>query len=216
LEKIAALYLAHLNPVTKAHEIIISNLAKQYKVYVFPVIFRKAGNEVNTRTFPFPYDVRREMLKSLFEQAENVEISPDYFFESPFIKYVPPFLSPYSWILRKQIFRNIKEKKYISYTGDTAERIALTVYNLHPIQSNRLKISASKVKELIYEAVMKDNTSESQKRNEGDPDWEDLVPNPVAEIIKRHWDIVERFARMTDKTVKILGMKFPAEGIFHF
>jgi hypothetical protein len=216
LEKIAALYLAHLNPVTKAHETIISTLAKQYKVYVYPVIFRKAGNEINTRTFPFPYDIRMEMLKPLFEQAENVEILSDYFFESPFIKYVPPFLSPYSWILRKQILRNIKERKFISYTGDTAERIALTVYNLHPIQSHRLEISASKVRELIYDAVMRNNIGGPQNRNEGAPVWEELVPDPVTEIIKRHWDIIEKFAHLPDRTVKIMGMKFPAEGIIHF
>ncbi len=123
-----------------------------------------------------------EMLKPLFEQTENVEILPDYFFESPFIKYVPPFLSPFSWMLRKQILRNIKERKFISYTGDTAERIALTIYNLHPIQSQRLEISASKVKELIYDDVMRNNTGGPQSRNEADPIWEELVPDPVAEI----------------------------------
>jgi len=109
LERTAALYLAHLNPVTKAHETIISKLSKEYNVYVYPVIFRKHGTEINTRTFPFSYQLRKEMLKRLFEQEDNIRILSDYFFESPYIKYLPPFISPYSWTLRKQILKNVKE-----------------------------------------------------------------------------------------------------------
>ena len=42
MEKLAALYLAHLNPFTKAHQEIIFGLQKKYVVYVFPVtIFEK-------------------------------------------------------------------------------------------------------------------------------------------------------------------------------
>ena len=55
MEKLAALYLAHLNPYTKAHQEIIFNLLKNYIVYVFPVRFLKNGKEMNTRSFPFSY-----------------------------------------------------------------------------------------------------------------------------------------------------------------
>ncbi len=216
MENIAALYLAHLNPVTKAHESIITTLANKYNnVYVYPVIFLKGGNEINTRTFPFPYEIREAMLEGLFEKFDNVKILPDYCFVSPYIKYFPPFLSPYSWTLRKQILGNVKESEFISYTGDTAERIALRMYNLHPVKSRRLEISASKVKELMYnEALSK--LREKNEQTQGTPSWIDLVPESVVGVIKQSWNIIERFAQMPDMTVKILGMKFPADGIVHF
>jgi hypothetical protein len=216
LEKIAALYLAHLNPVTRAHETIISNLSRDYNVYVYPVIFLKNNIEINTRTFPFPFEIRKVMLEGLTGRLDNVKILPDYFFESPYVKYLPPFISPYSWTLRKQILRNVKEKEFISYTGDFAERVALNFYNLHPKKSKRLQISASRVKELIYEEALGKGTSNNNGRpGEGNSLWKNLVSDHVASIILRNWNIVERFARIKDRTVKIMGMKFPVDGILH-
>jgi len=218
LEKIAALYLAHLNPVTKAHETIISNLSKNYNVYVYPVLFLKNNIEINTRTFPFPYEIRKVMLEGLTSKLDNVKILPDYFFESPYVKYLPPIISPYSWTLRKQVLRNVKEKEFISYTGDFAERVMLTLYNLHPKQSKRLHISASKVKELIYEEALGKNTGENSgmyppQTEEGMSSWKNLVSDHVANVITQNWNIVEKFCKMKDCTVKIMGMKFPTEGI---
>jgi hypothetical protein len=216
LEKIAALYLAHLNPVTKAHERIITNLAKQYNnVYVYPVIFFKGGNEINTRTFPFSYEIRKTMLGRLFDKFDNIKVLPDYSFVSPYIRYLPFFLSPYSWTLRKQILGNVKEREFISYTGDTAERIALRMYNLHPIKSRRLEISASKVKELMYDEALS-KMGRSTKQTQTSLLWSDLVPERVVDVIKQSWHIIEQFAQMPDRTVKIIGMKFPADGIVHF
>ncbi|HEY7227753.1 MAG TPA: hypothetical protein VH481_06480, partial [Nitrososphaeraceae archaeon] len=154
MENIAALYLAHLNPVTNAHEKIISQLAEHYHVYVFPVVFLKEGREINTRTFPFPYELRRKMLLSLFDGHDNIDILPNYNFVSPYIKYLPPILSPYSWSMRSEILRDVLEDRFISYTGDTAERIALRFYNLHPIKAKRLEISSSNVKELLYREAL--------------------------------------------------------------
>lgn len=217
MEKVAALYLAHLSPVTKAHETIISTLSKEYNVYVYPVIFLKNKNEINTRTFPYPYEIRKAMLERLIDRLNNIKILPDYFFESPYIKYLPPFFSPYSWKLRKQILRNVQEKEFISYTGDFAERIALNLYNLHPKQSRRLQISASKVKELMYDEALTRNSSNGIQSPTGVGQlWKDLVSDHVANIINRNWNIVEKFAQMKDSTVKIMGMKFPADGILHF
>jgi hypothetical protein len=34
----------------------------------------------------------------------------------------------------------------------------------------------------------------------------------VVEIIKRNWDVVDKFARMEDNTMRVIGMKFPKEG----
>ena len=237
MENIAALYLAHLNPVTKAHEKIISQLAEHYHVYVFPVVFLKEGREINTRTFPFPYELRRKMLLSLFDGHDNIDILPNYNFVSPFIKYLPPILSPYSWSMRSEILRDVLEDRFISYTGDTAERIALRFYNLHPIKAKRLEISSSNVKELLYrEAVenlgndefnknLKNGFDHSDRYNNRNyykgediedalkESWQKMVPKTIINIICENWVIVEKFAQSVDKTIKIFGMKFPTEGI---
>lgn len=209
MEKIAALYLAHLNPVTNSHEKIISQLSKDYHVYVFPVVFLKEGREVNTRTFPFSYELRKKMLLSLFNSHDNIEILPNYRFISPFIKYLPPILSPYSWSLRREILRDVVEDRFISYTGDKAERIALRFYNLHPIKAKRLEISSSNVKELLYREAL-DQVSESSKES-----WQKMVPKNVVNIIMENWKIVEKYAQSADKTIKIFGMKFPEVGILN-
>ena len=237
MENIAALYLAHLNPVTKAHEKIISQLAEHYHVYVFPVVFLKEGREINTRTFPFPYELRRKMLLSLFDGHDNIDILPNYNFVSPFIKYLPPILSPYSWSMRSEILRDVLEDRFISYTGDTAERIALRFYNLHPIKAKRLKISSSNVKELLYREALEnlgkdefnknlknafDHSDRYNNRNyyKGEDiedalkeSWQEMVPKTIINIICENWVIVEKFAQSVDKTIKIFGMKFPTEGI---
>lgn len=209
MEKIAALYLAHLNPVTNSHEKIISQLSKDYRVYVFPVVFLKEGREVNTRTFPFSYELRKKMLLSLFNSHDNIQVLPNYRFISPFIKYLPPILSPYSWSLRRGILRDVVEDRFISYTGDKAERIALRFYNLHPIKAKRLEISSSNVKELLYREAL-DQVSESSKES-----WQKMVPKNVVNIIMENWRIVEKYAQSADKTIKIFGMKFPEEGILN-
>ena len=238
MEKIAALYLAHLNPVTNSHEKIISQLSKDYHVYVFPVVFVKKGREVNTRTFPFSYELRKKMLLSLFNDHDNIEILPNYRFISPFIKYLPPILSPYSWSLRRGILRDVAEDRFISYTGDKAERIALRLYNLHPIKAKRLEISSSNVKELLYREAQEylrndeftrnlinglnhsnhnhhksqsgDQVSESSKES-----WQKMVPKNVVNIIMENWKIVEKYAHSADKTIKIFGMKIPEEGLLN-
>ena len=239
MENIAALYLAHLNPVTNAHEKIISQLAEHYHVYVFPVVFLKEGREINTRTFPFPYELRRRMLLSLFDGHENIDILPNYNFVSPYIKYLPPILSPYSWSMRREILRDVLEDRFISYTGDTAERIALRFYNLHPIKAKRLEISSSNVKELLYrEALDNLRNDEFNKKLKNDFDhsdrynnrnyykgediedalkesWQKMVPKTIINIICENWAIVEKFAQSVDKTIKIFGMKFPTEGILN-
>jgi hypothetical protein len=238
LEKIAALYLAHLNPVTNSHEKIISQLSKDYHVYVFPVVFLKKGREVNTRTFPFSYELRKKMLLSLFNGHDNIEILPNYRFISPFIKYLPPILSPYSWSLRRGILRDVVEDRFISYTGDKAERIALRLYNLHPIKAKRLEISSSNVKELLYREAQEylrndeftrnlknglnhsnhnhhksqsgDQVSESSKES-----WQKMVPKNVVNIIMENWKIVKKYAQSADKTIKVFGMKIPEEGLLN-
>src|SRR5574338_607980 len=117
----AAIYLAHLNPMTNAHKAIISGLLdKGYRVYVFPVRFLKGDREINTKSFPFSYDVRRQMVESIF--GSSVLVLPDYSFHAPYSKYLPPLFSSRSWGLRRQIISKVQEKEFVSYTGDSAER----------------------------------------------------------------------------------------------
>lgn len=206
MEKIAALYLAHLNPFTKAHQEIINKLQKDYTVYVFPVRFIKNGKEINTRSFPFTYDIRKSMIRSVFPNESKVIVSPNYTFFSPFLKYLPPLFSPYSWKIRDQVLKSINEKKFISYTGDRVERYALKIYRFNPIKATRLPISASQVKEIIYKQAL------NKKDNFKDFTWEEKIPSSVARIIKDNWNVIEKFANEKDETLKVVGVKFPKTG----
>ena len=204
----AIIYLAHINPLTKAHQTIITSfLKKNYCIYIFPVRFLKNGKEINTRSFPFPYKIRKAMIESVFSHNSDILILPDYTFFYPYIKYLPPFISPYSWILRNQIVRNIKENDFVAYTGDGIESIALKLYNLHPTKSKRLEISASAVKEMLYNQAIKGTVNTGQE-------WHDKVPEKVVSLIKENWKIIEKYAKSPDFTTRLMGMKFPKEGLF--
>jgi hypothetical protein len=116
---------------------------------------------------------------------------------------LPPLLSSRSWKLRNQIISQISEKKFVSYTGDKAERLMLKAYRLHPLKADRLEISASSIRAKLYRQVFD---------GKSDEEWRRKVPEPVAQIIKKNWNIVDKFARMEDSTAKVMGMKFPQEG----
>ena len=197
----AAIYLVHLNPMTTAHESIISMLKKKYHVYIFPVRFVKDGQEINTKSLPFSYCLRKEMIESVF--GDSVTVLPDYTFYAPYRKYLPPLLSSRAWKLRNQIISQISEKKFVSYTGDKTERLMLKAYMLNPLKANRLEISASSIRAKLYSQVVD---------GKSDEEWRRKVPEPVTQIIKKNWNIVDKFARMEDSTAKVMGMKFPQEG----
>lgn len=194
-----AIYLAHLNPLTSAHVEIINDLKKQADIIkVMPVIFLKDGSEVNSRSFPFTFEIRKEMLESVF--GDSIIVSRNYTFHAPFSKYFPPFFSKSSWQLRNQILDGI-EGNYFTYTGDIAEAIMLFMYGLNPKVGGRKQISAASVKNKLYDAVMGINSG-----------WEKDVPKPIEAIILRNWNIIEKYAKMQDLTTRVLGMKFPKEG----
>lgn len=195
-----AIYLAHLNPVTKAHVEIINELKNENQVRVLPVIFRIGGNEINSRSFPFSYELRKKMLNVVF--GDSITIMPNYTFYAPFAKYMPPLLSPYSWKIKKQILDGIKSD-YFTYTGDKAEGFVLKIYGLNPIVGKRKETSASSVKQKMFEAAMGKET-----------DWEDYVEPKVVGIIRENWDIVKKFANAKDLTYRVLGMKFPSTGFW--
>jgi len=193
-----AIYLAHLNPVTNAHSEIIKDLTKTDEVVVMPVRFLIEGNEVNSKSFPFTFELRKQMLESVF--GDSITVSSNYTFHAPFKKYFPPLVSRGSWELRKEILSEI-EGDYYTYTGDKAEGLMLKIYRLKPKVGQRKKLSATSVKNDMYDSV-------SGNKN----DWEKQVPKSVAEIINKNWNIVEKFASSEDNTMRVLGMKFPREG----
>ncbi len=193
-----SIYLAHLNPVTNAHVEIIEELKKEAEVIVMPVIFRKNDDEVNSRSFPFSFEIRKQMLDEAI--GDSIEVSKNYTFRAPFWRYLPPLLSPFSWILRKQILEGISED-YFTYTGDKAEGRMLKGYRLNPKIGIRKTVSATSVKNKMYETVLGKNIT-----------WEEDVPQKVIEIIKQHWKVVEKYAKLEDETTRVVGMKFPKDG----
>ena len=193
-----AIYLAHLNPVTNAHVEIIEELKKENKVVVMPVRFLNEEKEVNSKSFPFDFEIRKKMIESVF--GDSVLISPNYTFYAPFKKYLPPLISPKSWSLRKQILQGI-ENGYFTYTGDKAEGLMLKLYRLNPKVGTRKLVSATNVKNEMY--------ANSEGKNS---EWKKFVPVNVAKIIIENWQIIEKFASAEDMTKRIAGMKFPKEG----
>jgi hypothetical protein len=209
----AALFLAHLNPVTNSHIRIICHLRRLYEtVYVFPVRFLERDREVNTRSFPFSYEIRKAMIESVLGSNSGVVVLPDYVFSAPYIKYLPPLLSPYSWFLRNNIIKNISESKFVSYTGDWMERIGLKLYRLNPMKANRLEISASSIKEMIYAQALEENLSYRTKDH--GREWQKNVPAEVSRLISDNWILVRKYSSSPDQTLKIMGMKFPTQGFF--
>ena len=196
---ITALYLAHLNPVTNAHVEIITELKKQADIVkVMPVVFKDENREINSKSFPFNFETRKKMLESIF--GDSIQITDDYAFYSPFKKYLPPLVRRKSWRLRKQILDGVKGD-YFSYTGDKAEGYMLKMYMLKPKIGERKLLSATSVKEKLYNAV-----------HEKESSWKDDVPESIIKIIEDKWETVEKYANGEDQTTRIVGMKFPKEG----
>lgn len=209
----AALLLAHLNPVTNTHIRIISFLEDSYEnVYIFPVRFMMRNREINTKSFPFPYELRRAMIESVLGSTSSIVVLPDYAFYAPFIKYLPPLISPYSWFLRNNILRNVSESKFVSYTGDRMERVALKLYRLNPLRANRMEISASSIKESMYAQAKEENSGDQGREN--NENWQKDMPQKVSQLIRDNWPLIRRYASSPDHTLKIMGMKFPTEGFF--
>jgi len=193
------LYLAHLNPLTNAHIEIINQLKEDADVVkVMPVIFKLGDKEVTSKSFPFNFEIRKNMIESVF--GDSVLITDDYTFDAPFKKYLPPLLSPKSWKLRKKILNGVKGE-YYSYTGDKAEGYMLKLYRLKPRVGERRSLSAASVKEKLYDVVLG-----------GKSDWKGDVPEEVGKIIEANWDVVEKYSKLEDNTKRVLGMKFPLEG----
>lgn len=226
-KNIAAIFLAHLNPLTISHEKIIKNLLQSYIVYVYPVIFLKNGKEINTKSFPFSYEIRKQMILDSFSNYKNnILVFDDYCFTSPYVRYFPPFLSPAFKKLKNNILSKIREPKYFTYTGDKAERILLKIFGFNPIKANRQIISSTNVKNLLYQSALSSCSQNSDASSffplstsslpksgfTNNINWNNFVSLTVADIIKKNWDIVKYFAESKDETIRVMGMKFPKDG----
>lgn len=196
---ITALYLAHLNPVTNAHVEIINELKNKADIVkIMPVIFKLGKMEINSKSFPFNFEIRKKMLASIF--GDSITITEDYTFFAPFKKYMPPLLSPKSWELRRQILKDV-QGDFFSYTGDKTEGYMLKLYRLKPKIGQRRTLSATTVKENIYNSALGKAVN-----------WKNDVPQSVQQIIEENWEVIKKFSDSEDKTTRVLGMKFPKEG----
>lgn len=212
-KKIAAIFLAHINPLTISHEAIIKNLLQNYSVYIFPVRFLKNNLEVNTRSFPFSYEIRKQMILESFDFDEDIHVHGDYTFHSPYLQYFPPFVSPAFKKLRSKIMINIQENSFITYTGDRAERVLLSLFGFNPVKAHRQVISSTNVKNMLYNSVVhEDEPSTDTKYNQDDMRWNDFVSPKVVEVIKKNWDTIRTFSISKDETIRVMGMKFPKNG----
>ena len=189
---ITALYLAHLNPVTNAHVEIIKELKKQADIVkVMPVVFKDKGREINSKSFPFNFETRKKMLEAIF--GNSIKITDDYSFLAPFKKYLPPLVRRKSWKLRKQILDGV-EGDYFSYTGDKVEGYMLKMYMLRPKIGERKALSATSVKEKLYNAALEKNST-----------WKDDVPEEIVKIIEDEWETVKKICKSRRSYYKNCG-----------
>jgi hypothetical protein len=199
------IWLVHANPVTKAHEQIIREKMQRGDVYVFPVIFKR-NNEVNTRSLPFNFEVRREMLQTIFQ--DRIHISDAYTFHEPYKEYlgrtivgIPVAFSAKAYRLRDAIISEVPEPRK-SYTGNYSEYLLLKKFGLNPERGERKPVAATNVRELMYKEALGEQVE----------DWRDFVPGEIVGIIEKHWDVVRHFAGMEDRTIRKFGMKIPMDG----
>jgi hypothetical protein len=212
-KKIAAIFLAHINPLTVSHESIIRNLLQNYSVYIYPVRFLKDGIEVNTRSFPFSYEIRKQMILESFNYHKNIHVLGDYAFLSPYIQYFPPFVSPAFKRLKNKIILNIQENSFITYTGDRAETVLLSLFGFNPVKANRQVVSSTSVKNLLYKSVLSSkNLNPHEESNSNDLKWHEFVSPKVGQVIEDNWDTVKNFSITKDETIRVIGMKFPKNG----
>ncbi len=212
-KKIAAIFLAHINPLTVSHESIIRNLLQNYSVYIYPVRFLKDGIEVNTRSFPFSYEIRKQMISESFNYNKNIHVLGDYAFLSPYIQYFPPFVSPAFKRLKSKIILNIQENSYITYTGDRAERVLLSLFGFNPVKANRQVVSSTNVKNLLYKSVLStENLNPNEGSKSNDLKWHEYVSPKVGQVIEDNWETIKNFSITKDETIRVMGMKFPKNG----
>ena len=77
----------------------------------------------------------------------------------------------------------------------------LKIYRLKPKIGERKSLSATSVKEKLYDAALGEKSS-----------WKEDVPESIVGIIEDEWETVKKFANEEDQTTRIVGMKFPKEG----
>ena len=99
-----AIYLAHLNPVTNAHVEIIDELKQENKVVVMPVRFlNEEKQEINTKSFPFNFEIRKKMIESVFGDSV-LAFHQTILSHAPFKKYFPPLDFSKIMVIKKTNF----------------------------------------------------------------------------------------------------------------
>jgi hypothetical protein len=78
------------------------------------------------------------------------------------------------------------------------------------VKANRLEISASSIKEMMYAQAREEKPSYRPKDHY--KEWQKNVPVEVSRLINDNWILVRKYALSPDKTLKIMGMKFPTQG----
>ena len=150
------------------------------------------------------------MILESFDYDKDITVISNYTFTSPYIRYFRPIISPPFQKLKKNIISGIQESKFITYTGDRAERLLLKLFGFNPIQANRQVISSTNVKNLLYKSAL--SFKMLSRSNNIDWEWNNYVSPNVSNIIRNNWNVIEHFSNSADKTIRVFGMKFPKDG----
>ena len=80
------------------------------------------------------------------------------------------------------------------------------------MKANRLEISASSIKEMMYAQAREENSN--YQPHGYHEEWQKDIPVEVSKLIRDNWILVKKYASSPDQTLKIMGMKFPTQGFF--
>ena len=129
------------------------------------------------------------------------------------IQYFPPFVSPAFKRLKNKIILNIQENSFITYTGDRAERVLLSLFGFNPVKANRQVVSSTNVKNLLYKSVLStENLNPNEGSKSNDLKWHEYVSPKVGQVIEDNWETIKNFSITKDETIRVMGMKFPKNG----
>lgn len=190
-------FLGWFSPLTVYHYEVIQSLEKKGELLVGPTHFEHDGKEVLTRTRPFSYEERSEMLESV-----GVDTISSYRPTSPYITYLLPQR-------RKKLIDDIREdvpEDSVFFTRDLGEAWLLELVGFDVEYEKRSGLSGTSVRKLIYEEIER-----------GEPTgWEESVAPGADEIIRRKdtWRRLEDFCYAQDDTYHLFGFKVPMKGAF--
>ena len=113
-------------------------------------------------------------------------------------KIFPSFYSSPFPKIKKNIISGIKESKFITYTGDRAERLLLKLFGFNPIQATD-RLFLLRMLKTLYKSASSFKCYRSN--NNMDLEWNSYVSPNVSNIIKNNWNVIEHFSNSADKTI---------------